>query len=282
MTLSIRQVLSRAGVTTHKHIVSLLYFLTFAALACNGRFMAIFFRDDLGLSSGDIGFVLACGTFVGLFSTPTWSVYASMQLCHTICIAVCLFRVLVCTLTIVTLCKCICTYQNALVVDVCSFCWLVFCLSICLHVYVCSFVCTCCISPCMCVYPNRSALCDYLGEKRTTLVVTVAGGAVAALLYLVPLATAAVPHQPCLQQAHTLSRIQYGRMHTHTDTHAHKHTLMNVRIHVCTHTHTHVCTHPKRTHCTHAPPERTHCTRATRSTHKCTLAHTSVQLWEAL
>ena len=134
----------------------------------------------------------------------------------------------------------------------------------------------------MCVYPNRSALCDYLGEKRTTLVVTVAGGAVAALLYLVPLATAAVPHQPCLQQAHTLSRIQYGRMHTHTDTHAHKHTLMNVRIHVCTHTHTHVCTHPKRTHCTHAPPERTHCTRATRSTHKCTLAHTSVQLWEAL
>jgi len=74
MSLSVRQVLARAGVTTQKHIVSLLYFLTFAALACNGRFMAIFFRDDLGLSSGDIGFVLACGTFVGLFSTPTWSV----------------------------------------------------------------------------------------------------------------------------------------------------------------------------------------------------------------
>ena len=150
------QELSRAGVTTHKHIVSLLYFLTFAALACNGRFMAIFFRDDLGLSSGDIGFVLACGTFVGLFSTPTWSVYASMQLCHTICIAVCLFRVLVCTLTIVTLCKCICTYQNALVVDVCSFCWLVFCLSICLHVYVCSFVCTFVyLRVCVCIQIGR-------------------------------------------------------------------------------------------------------------------------------
>jgi len=57
---------------TQKQAVSLLYFLAFAAMACAGRFMALFFRDDLGLNSSEIGFVLASGTMVGLFSTPTW------------------------------------------------------------------------------------------------------------------------------------------------------------------------------------------------------------------
>ena len=39
---------------------------------------------------------------------------------------------------------------------------------------------------------RRSAICDYLQEKRSVLVITVAGGAFAALLYLVPLVTDAV------------------------------------------------------------------------------------------
>ena len=37
---------------THKQAVCMLYFLAFAAMACAGRFMALFFRDDLGLSAG--------------------------------------------------------------------------------------------------------------------------------------------------------------------------------------------------------------------------------------
>jgi len=39
---------------TQKQAVSLLYFLSFAAMACAGRFMALFFRDDLGLSAGSL------------------------------------------------------------------------------------------------------------------------------------------------------------------------------------------------------------------------------------
>ena len=34
---------------TNKQVVSLLYFLSFAAMACCGRFSAIFFRDGMGL-----------------------------------------------------------------------------------------------------------------------------------------------------------------------------------------------------------------------------------------
>ena len=94
---------------TQKQTVSLLYFLVFAAMASAGRFMAIFFRDDLGLSAGETGYVLASGTFIGLFSTPAWS-----------------------------------------------------------------------------------AVCDYLQEKRTVLVISVIGGSCAALLYLAPLFTDAV------------------------------------------------------------------------------------------
>ena len=163
----------------------------------------------------------------------------------------------------------VCTKTRSSLKHAVIFGWFLVCLYVCMCMYAymhvcmqiwCSFVCTCCISPRMCVYPNRSALCDYLGEKRTTLVVTVAGGAVAALLYLVPLATAAVPHQPCPQQAHTLSRIQYGRMHTHADTHAHKHTLMNVRMHICTHIHTRM--YAPQTHALHAHTTRTHALHA--------------------
>ena len=43
---------------TQKQAVSLLYFLSFAAMACAGRFMALFFRDDLGLSAGSLSLSL--------------------------------------------------------------------------------------------------------------------------------------------------------------------------------------------------------------------------------
>jgi len=89
---------------TRKQIVSLLYFVMYCALACQGRFISVFFRDSLGLSSEEIGIVLAVGTFIGLFSTPAWS-----------------------------------------------------------------------------------ALCDYWQEQRRVLILTVSGGAVSALLYLLPL-----------------------------------------------------------------------------------------------
>ena len=94
---------------SRKQTVSLLYFTIFCALACQGRFMALFFSESLGLSNASIGYILAAGTIVGLFSTPLWS-----------------------------------------------------------------------------------ALSDYLKKQRAVLIATVGGGAVSALLYLVPLLMPAI------------------------------------------------------------------------------------------
>ena len=38
-----------------KQVVQLLYFVIFSALACQGRFLSLFFRDSLGLSNQQIG-----------------------------------------------------------------------------------------------------------------------------------------------------------------------------------------------------------------------------------
>jgi nitrate/nitrite transporter NarK len=52
--------------------VSLLYFFTFFAFACQGRFLAIFYAE-FGLRNDHIGILLATGSFVGLVSTPIWT-----------------------------------------------------------------------------------------------------------------------------------------------------------------------------------------------------------------
>ena len=40
---------------TRKRAVQILYFLVFSALACQGRFLSLFFRDSLGLTNQQIG-----------------------------------------------------------------------------------------------------------------------------------------------------------------------------------------------------------------------------------
>ena len=40
---------------TQKQAVGLLYFVVFSALACQGRFLSLFFRDSLGLTNQQIG-----------------------------------------------------------------------------------------------------------------------------------------------------------------------------------------------------------------------------------
>eukprot|EP00960_Hanusia_phi_P044084 756461-Hanusia_phi.AAC.6 len=57
---------------TSKKVVSFLYFFTFWAAACQGRFLAIFFRD-LGLTNGEVGYLLAAGSATGLAATPIWA-----------------------------------------------------------------------------------------------------------------------------------------------------------------------------------------------------------------
>jgi hypothetical protein len=46
-----------------------LYFVTFFALACQGRFIALFL-GGFGISSQHVGLILAAGTAVSLFATP--------------------------------------------------------------------------------------------------------------------------------------------------------------------------------------------------------------------
>ncbi len=58
---------------TRKKTVQVLYFVLFSALACQGRFLSLFFRDSLGLSNQQIGYVFGAGHVIGLFSTPAWS-----------------------------------------------------------------------------------------------------------------------------------------------------------------------------------------------------------------
>ena len=62
-----------ADLVARKRAMELLYFVMYCALACQGRFLSLFFRDTLGLSNQQIGYVFGAGTVVGLFSTPVWS-----------------------------------------------------------------------------------------------------------------------------------------------------------------------------------------------------------------
>ena len=62
-----------ADLVARKRAMELLYFVMYCALACQGRFLSLFFRDTLGLSNQQIGYVFGAGTVVGLFSTPIWS-----------------------------------------------------------------------------------------------------------------------------------------------------------------------------------------------------------------
>jgi MFS family permease len=49
--------------------ISSLYFFTFFAMACQGRFIALFL-GDFGVQSHAVGIILATGTTVSLFATP--------------------------------------------------------------------------------------------------------------------------------------------------------------------------------------------------------------------